>query len=124
MSTTSLSDSSKPDLTEYANVTLPACLAPLLQSHTNLREITLFCEQSYAVEQPPILVDEKTYLQSLDQAQTYAIQGLSSLAYQINEAAKTLKDFLEMQLNEVENEVNNCEAMAQVTLVVLYIFYS
>ncbi|KAJ3104457.1 hypothetical protein HDU97_009242 [Phlyctochytrium planicorne] len=97
-----------------AEVKLNESLNQLLKNHNNLRNIALHCESLWSTpDSVKALSNPATYQENIKAASTYAVQGLSALVYQVNQAVQALNSSLESQGRSVDDLIQTTQSVTE-----------
>lgn len=96
---------------QLINDQLPAKLQELSASASNLNQIAEYCRTMYAVPDLP----PHQYEEYFNQAKTYALQGLSAVAFQFDQYAQLFHDAFSMEMTLLEEDGNNSSMISQVS---------
>jgi hypothetical protein len=97
-------------LDRFSSEILPSRVQELRTSQKNLDQVAAYCRTLY--EEPDI--PREQYVESLQQTKGYAMQALTSVAYQLNQAAVAVQEYICLQLGEVDDQQNELTSAVQV----------
>ena len=101
-----------PSLADLSDDQIPSAIAPLKEAQGSLSQIVAYCRALYDKPQDV----HASHQQAFDQTREYALQALSGVAAQINEASTKFSFFLTLQLDEVDRLTADIDWMAQVCI--------
>jgi hypothetical protein len=100
------------ELEQFGHEVVPKHIEELKSSAEKLGQLAAYCRSFYAQPELP----RAEYKSALEQTKTFAVQSLSTVAYQLGAAAASVSDYMNVQASAAEEQASELQIMAIVRL--------